>query len=52
VSYNLQLLINLYFLIQHRKHLRKVLSKPGPYSDEDWVPGSEAIGTLESSKIL
>ncbi|KAJ5267509.1 hypothetical protein N7478_010317 [Penicillium angulare] len=33
-------------------HLYKVLSKPGPFSDEDWVPGEETINALESSKIL
>ncbi|KAI9926434.1 hypothetical protein MW887_004199 [Aspergillus wentii] len=34
------------------KPLYKVLSKPGPCSDEDWVPGPETISTLESSKVL
>ncbi|KAF7593135.1 hypothetical protein BBP40_012014 [Aspergillus hancockii] len=34
------------------KYLRRVLTKPGPFSDEDWVPGLETIGALESSKIL
>ncbi|KAE8418940.1 hypothetical protein BDV36DRAFT_148133 [Aspergillus pseudocaelatus] len=34
------------------KHLHKVLSKPGPFSDEDWVPGPETISALETSKIL
>lgn len=34
------------------KHLYNVLSKPGPYTDEDWAPGSETIQSLESSKIL
>ncbi|CAI7564251.1 unnamed protein product [Penicillium manginii] len=34
------------------QHLYKVLSKPGPYSDEDWVPGMETVKALESSKIL
>ncbi|KAJ5716873.1 hypothetical protein N7488_002519 [Penicillium malachiteum] len=33
-------------------HLHKVLSKPGPFSDEDWVPGQDTISALESSKIL
>ncbi|KAJ5665820.1 NEDD8 activating enzyme (UbaC) [Penicillium maclennaniae] len=38
---------------QHRwKHLHKVLTKAGPYCDEDWVPGQETVSTLESSKIL
>lgn len=36
----------------HRKHLYNVLSKRGPYTDEDWVPGPETIQSLESSKIL
>ncbi|KAL4898006.1 hypothetical protein BDV59DRAFT_169079 [Aspergillus ambiguus] len=34
------------------KYLHKVLTKPGPFSDEDWIPGPETIGALESSKIL
>ncbi|OJJ47244.1 hypothetical protein ASPZODRAFT_15924 [Penicilliopsis zonata CBS 506.65] len=34
------------------KHLYGVLSTPGPFSDEDWVPGPETITALESSKIL
>ncbi|OOQ90118.1 NEDD8-activating enzyme E1 catalytic subunit [Penicillium brasilianum] len=34
------------------KHLYKVMSKPGPYCDDDWVAGPETIDTLESSKIL
>ncbi|KAJ6028175.1 hypothetical protein N7540_003751 [Penicillium herquei] len=33
-------------------HLHKILSKPGPFSDEDWVPGQDTINALESSKIL
>ena len=39
-------------LTLRRKHLYKVLSKPGPFSDEDWVPGPETISALESSKVL
>lgn len=35
-----------------RKHLYSVLTKSGPFSDEDWVPGQETISALESSKIL
>ncbi|GCB18567.1 NEDD8-activating enzyme E1 catalytic subunit [Aspergillus awamori] len=31
---------------------RCVLTKSGPFSDEDWVPGQETISALESSKIL
>ncbi|KAJ5083969.1 hypothetical protein NUU61_008548 [Penicillium alfredii] len=34
------------------KHLYKALTKPGPFSDEDWVPGAETVNALESSKIL
>ncbi|KAJ5928651.1 hypothetical protein N7466_007607 [Penicillium verhagenii] len=33
-------------------HLYKVLSKPGPFCDEDWEPGEDTITTLEASKIL
>ncbi|KAL2793989.1 hypothetical protein BJX66DRAFT_304908 [Aspergillus keveii] len=33
-------------------HLYKVLSKSGPFSDPDWVPGDETIKSLEESKIL
>ncbi|KAJ5759196.1 hypothetical protein N7520_006352 [Penicillium odoratum] len=33
-------------------NLYKVLSKPGPFSDEDWVPGQATIDALEASKIL
>ncbi|KAL5341139.1 hypothetical protein BJX70DRAFT_359701 [Aspergillus crustosus] len=34
------------------KYLYKALSKSGPFSDPDWVPGEETINSLESSKIL
>ncbi|PYI08469.1 NEDD8-activating enzyme E1 catalytic subunit [Aspergillus sclerotiicarbonarius CBS 121057] len=34
------------------KHLYGVLTKSGPFSDEDWVPGQETISALESSKVL
>ncbi|KAL5364555.1 hypothetical protein BJX96DRAFT_157548 [Aspergillus floccosus] len=34
------------------KYLHNVLTKPGPFSDEDWVPGPETITALETSKIL
>ncbi|PYI21944.1 NEDD8-activating enzyme E1 catalytic subunit [Aspergillus japonicus CBS 114.51] len=34
------------------KHLYNVLTRSGPFSDEDWVPGPETINTLESSKVL
>ncbi|CAK47674.1 hypothetical protein AnigIFM60653_008110 [Aspergillus niger] len=37
---------------QRWKHLYSVLTKSGPFSDEDWVPGQETISALESSKIL
>ncbi|XRM39259.1 NEDD8 activating enzyme [Aspergillus tubingensis] len=37
---------------QRWKHLYSVLTKSGPFSDEDWVPGLETISALESSKIL
>ena len=35
-----------------RAFLDKILSKPGPASDPDWVPGPETISALESSKVL
>lgn len=35
-----------------RKYLYKALSKAGPFSDPDWVPGNETIKSLEESKIL
>ncbi|KAJ5943626.1 hypothetical protein N7516_003794 [Penicillium verrucosum] len=34
------------------KHIYNVLSKRGPFTDEDWNPGPEPISSLESSKIL
>ncbi|CBF86804.1 hypothetical protein AN2416.2 [Aspergillus nidulans FGSC A4] len=34
------------------KYLYEVLSKSGPFSDPDWVPGNETIKSLEESKIL
>ncbi|KAL4921390.1 hypothetical protein BDW62DRAFT_174562 [Aspergillus aurantiobrunneus] len=34
------------------KYLYKALSKSGPFSDPDWVPGEETINTLEESKVL
>ncbi|GKZ78149.1 hypothetical protein AnigIFM56816_001535 [Aspergillus niger] len=37
---------------QRWKHLYSVLTKSGPFSDADWVPGQETISALESSKIL
>lgn len=35
-----------------RKYLNRVLTRSGPYSDGDWIPGPETITSLESSKIL
>ncbi|OAX83233.1 hypothetical protein ACJ72_02411 [Emergomyces africanus] len=37
---------------QRWKSLYRVLTRPGPFSDEDWVPGLETIADLETSKIL
>ncbi|EFR03165.1 NEDD8-activating enzyme E1 catalytic subunit [Nannizzia gypsea CBS 118893] len=34
------------------RYLHRVLTRSGPYSDPDWVPGPETIAGLESSKIL
>ncbi|KAI9840245.1 MAG: hypothetical protein M1837_001828 [Sclerophora amabilis] len=34
------------------KRLDHVLTRPGPFSDPDWVPGEETIKFLEASKIL
>ncbi|EZG08386.1 hypothetical protein H106_02410 [Trichophyton rubrum CBS 735.88] len=34
------------------RFLHRVLTRSGPYSDPDWVPGPETIAGLESSKIL
>ncbi len=42
----------LVILTLRRKYLYKALSKPGPFSDPDWVPGNETIKSLEESKIL
>jgi hypothetical protein len=41
-----------FILTVYRKHLYKVLTRSGPYSDEDWVPGLETIKGLETPKIL
>ena len=35
-----------------RTYLDNLLTKPGPASDPDWVPGPETISALESSKVL
>ncbi|EEH16217.1 hypothetical protein PABG_06304 [Paracoccidioides brasiliensis Pb03] len=37
---------------QRWKYLYRILTRAGPFSDEDWVPGPETIAGLESSKIL
>ncbi|EEP76985.1 hypothetical protein UREG_01834 [Uncinocarpus reesii 1704] len=34
------------------KHLYGILTRPGPFSDEDWIPGPETISALASSKIF
>ncbi|KAL9102768.1 MAG: hypothetical protein Q9163_002130 [Psora crenata] len=36
----------------HRTYLDNFLNKAGPATDEEWVPGAEAIAGLESSKVL
>ena len=36
----------------HRTYLDKFLNRGGPATDEEWVPGEEAIRGLESSKVL
>ena len=35
-----------------RKYLDNVLTKPGPFTDPDFVPGVETITGLETSKVL
>ena len=42
----------IYLLPGIRKYLYNALNKPGPFSDEDWIPGADTINALESSKIL
>ena len=37
---------------QIRTYLDKFLTKAGPASDEQWVPGEETITSLERSKVL
>ncbi|EGE79072.2 ubiquitin-activating enzyme E1 C [Blastomyces dermatitidis ATCC 18188] len=37
---------------QRWKPLYRMLTRAGPFSDEDWVPGPETITDLETSKIL
>ncbi|KAF2836446.1 hypothetical protein M501DRAFT_996623 [Patellaria atrata CBS 101060] len=34
------------------KHLDKILTRPGPFTDEDWVPGEDVIEGLSRTKIL
>lgn len=38
--------------IQIRTYLDNFLTKAGPGSDEQWVPGEETITSLEKSKVL
>ena len=38
--------------IRFRTYLDKFLTKAGPASDEQWVPGEETITSLEKSKVL
>ncbi|EER43134.1 NEDD8 activating enzyme [Histoplasma capsulatum H143] len=37
---------------QRWKTLYRMLTRPGPFCDPDWVPGPETITDLETSKIL
>ncbi|EAS33611.2 NEDD8 activating enzyme [Coccidioides immitis RS] len=34
------------------KHLHRILTRSGPFSDDDWVPGPETMSALASSKVL
>ncbi|KAI9764736.1 MAG: hypothetical protein M1835_007524 [Candelina submexicana] len=34
------------------KYLDRILTRSGPFTDEEWVPGKETIDMLESSKVL
>ncbi|KAI9879959.1 MAG: hypothetical protein M1830_006267 [Pleopsidium flavum] len=34
------------------KYLDKILTRHGPFTDEEWVPGEETITSLEQSKVL
>ena len=36
----------------YRRYLDQVLSRSGPFTDEEWMPGDETIRTLEDSKVL
>jgi ubiquitin-activating enzyme E1 C len=35
-----------------RKYLNNILSRPGPFTDPDWVPGEAQLETLARAKIL
>jgi hypothetical protein len=39
-------------LIVYRKHMDKILSRPGAFTDPDWVPGQVVIDNLEALKVL
>lgn len=28
------------------------MTRPGPFTDEEWIPGEETIDGLEESKVL
>jgi len=32
--------------------LDRVLARPGPFADPDWVPGAETKALLESARVL
>ncbi|EFW17221.1 hypothetical protein D8B26_003958 [Coccidioides posadasii str. Silveira] len=34
------------------KHLHRILTRSGPFSDDDWVPGPETMSAVASSKVL
>ena len=35
-----------------RKYLDQILTQPGPFADDDWIPGEETIDKLEKAKVL
>lgn len=37
---------------QPRKYLDNIMTRPGPFTDEEWIPGQETIDSLEESKVL
>jgi hypothetical protein len=39
-------------LIRYRKHLDTILSRRGPFTDPDFVPGDRVIESLEAARIL